>query len=211
MYKVFINDRPIFFLPDKEALNNYSFSGTYLVFTGDELDKLLEIIHQTTTETQALCMINQEVDQTYNRFRKAFKTVEAAGGVILNQHKEMLWIKRLGKWDLPKGKMEYGESKAEAAKREVEEECGIELATTLSYLCTSRHIYQQQGQWILKPTYWFYGQISTQQELIPQQEEGITDVQWIAQAQLAEPLSNTYASIKDVAELFTRNQSHNGV
>jgi 8-oxo-dGTP pyrophosphatase MutT (NUDIX family) len=38
-----------------------------------------------------------------------YSLVEAAGGVVVNQQKEVLWMFRLGKWDLPKGKLEKGE------------------------------------------------------------------------------------------------------
>jgi len=37
----------------------------------------------------------------------------------------MLFIYRFNKWDLPKGKLDNGESVSECAIREVEEECGI--------------------------------------------------------------------------------------
>ena len=33
-----------------------------------------------------------------------FKVVKAAGGVIENENKQILFIYRLKKWDLPKGK-----------------------------------------------------------------------------------------------------------
>ena len=36
-----------------------------------------------------------------------------------------LLIYRRGKWDLPKGKLDYEESPEQAGVREVEEECGI--------------------------------------------------------------------------------------
>ena len=51
--------------------------------------------------------------------------VEAAGGLVFNKDGDILMIFRNGKWDLPKGKLEIGESIEECAIREVEEECGI--------------------------------------------------------------------------------------
>ena len=51
--------------------------------------------------------------------------VEAAGGLVFNKDGGILMIFRNGKWDLPKGKLEIGESVEECAIREVQEECGV--------------------------------------------------------------------------------------
>ena len=39
-----------------------------------------------------------------------YKYIEAAGGFIKNENDEYLFIFRRGKWDLPKGKLEKGET-----------------------------------------------------------------------------------------------------
>ena len=49
----------------------------------------------------------------------------AAGGLVTNENNELLMIFRRGKWDLPKGKLDKGETIEECAIREVEEETGI--------------------------------------------------------------------------------------
>ena len=49
--------------------------------------------------------------------------IKAAGGVVENHKNEILMMKRLGHWDLPKGKADPGENSATTAQREVEEEC----------------------------------------------------------------------------------------
>ena len=63
------------------------------------------------------------------KFWKAFETahihIEAAGGLVVNAAGKLLVIERLGVWDLPKGKLESGETAQVAALREIEEECGI--------------------------------------------------------------------------------------
>ncbi len=38
------------------------------------------------------------------------ETLIAAGGWVMNEFNEVLWIFRLGVWDLPKGKVEKNES-----------------------------------------------------------------------------------------------------
>ncbi|MFT4602413.1 MAG: 8-oxo-dGTP pyrophosphatase MutT (NUDIX family), partial [Arenicella sp.] len=49
-----------------------------------------------------------------------FKFIEAAGGLVEFKGK-FLFIKRNGLWDIPKGKLEKGESIEEGAVREIEE------------------------------------------------------------------------------------------
>lgn len=50
-------------------------------------------------------------------FFRHFDLIEAAGGIIQNEKKELLFIYRLDKWDLPKGKLE---------KNEGIEDCAVE-------------------------------------------------------------------------------------
>lgn len=55
-----------------------------------------------------------------------------AGGVVLNARGEMvLVLQRNGVWSLPKGKIEEGEERLDAAKREIAEETGV---TDLAYV-----------------------------------------------------------------------------
>ena len=49
----------------------------------------------------------------------------AAGGLVENEKGEILFMFRRGKWDMPKGKRDPGETLEECALREVEEETGV--------------------------------------------------------------------------------------
>jgi len=61
--------------------------------------------------------------------RAVRRVVEGAGGVVLNDVGEVLLIRhRNGSWVFPKGHIESGESKVDAAVREVEEEAGVQAA-----------------------------------------------------------------------------------
>lgn len=55
--------------------------------------------------------------------------MEGAGGVVINHVGMVLLIRhKNGTWVFPKGHIEPGESKAEAAVREVEEEAGVQAS-----------------------------------------------------------------------------------
>lgn len=131
-------------------------------------------------------------------FSSAFKVIEAAGGLVKNKEGEYLFIFRNGKWDLPKGKIEKGEGVKHAALREVEEECGVGKLKIVKELESTYHTYDQDGKAILKRTYWFEMLCEDDSKLIPQTEEGITEVKWLSKKELEQVTENTYESIKEV-------------
>lgn len=54
------------------------------------------------------------------------KRTESAGGVVLNGRGEVLVVSQHGtSWSLPKGRIEAGEDRLRAARREIYEEAGI--------------------------------------------------------------------------------------
>jgi ADP-ribose pyrophosphatase YjhB (NUDIX family) len=129
---------------------------------------------------------------------KAFRKIEAAGGLVWNPKGEMLLIFRNGKWDIPKGKLKRGEDIQEGALREVEEECNVKgLKITGEYQSTY-HLYEMKGKKVVKKTFWYEMSCPENQELIPQTEEGITEVRWFRREEMEEVLENTYSSVREV-------------
>jgi len=114
------------------------------------------------------------------KLRKIFVFVLAAGGLVKNSNDEILYIRRLGYLDLPKGKVEADETTEQAAIREVSEECGIlEKDLKLSFqLPNTYHIYSQKGEYALKETQWFAMQFEENYKLKPQKKEKIVEVGW---------------------------------
>lgn len=141
-----------------------------------------------------------------NLFQPIFKVIYAAGGVV-KRGDTILFIFRNGKWDLPKGKVDMGETVQEAAKREVEEECGILGHEIIKKIHSTFHIYQSphsdaKGQWIFKETVWFEMKYKGLENGSPQAEENITLLKWFKQSELDSVLRNTYENLKQTISYY---------
>ncbi len=133
-----------------------------------------------------------------------FSLIEAAGGIVC-QKDQVLWIKRNGKWDLPKGKIEKNESKKKTAVREVEEECGIR-AKLKNKIGKTWHTYRMGEEFVLKCTHWYEMEGAENQILIAQTEEGITEVAWFSIAESEKIAKESYASIQLIFEKFLKEK-----
>lgn len=135
-----------------------------------------------------------------------FTRIEAAGGIVRNQKTEYLFIKRLGIWDLPKGKLHKGEPIQDGALREVTEETGLTNLKITQQLPSTFHIYtDRKGREILKETYWFEMMCTKEQQLVPQLEEDITEVKWFQPSELRIATQNTYASLRQLLESYLKD------
>lgn len=169
------------------------------VLSADEMEKFYSTLINSS-EINEIRFYNKDEQKLFEWFKSMFKIVEAAGGLVKNPDNEYLFIFRNGKWDLPKGKIEKGEGIKQAAIREVEEECGISKLSIDSDMPTTYHTYSIEGQQVLKPTYWFKMNCEDGSSLVPQTEEGITDVQWFKPSDMKKVRENTYGSIIDLIE-----------
>lgn len=131
---------------------------------------------------------------------KSVKFLKAAGGLVINNKNEYLFIKRLGKWDLPKGKLEKGEVMKEAAVREVEEECGVKVDVLGKKIKSTYHSYIMFDELVLKKTNWYEMEVHGNPTLTPQIEEDITQVKWLGKESLGQVRANTYPLINDILE-----------
>ncbi len=190
MYKVFVNDCLIILTDNKNILTNYQKAA----FEEESIIEIVEIFFKKKNES--ICLICDNLEQSWETFQINFKIQKAAGGKVLNDKDEVLFIFRLNKWDLPKGKLEKGESITECAIREVEEECGITNLEIEKELQTTYHIFERKGKTILKVTYWFLMKTNYTGKLTPQLEEDITHVVFKNKAATSIALKNTYENIK---------------
>jgi len=128
----------------------------------------------------------------------------AAGGLVTNPKGEILWIYRRGFWDLPKGKLDDGETIQTCAVREVQEETGIVGVQLHEMLCFTNHKYFDKylNEEVIKRTYWFHMSISNAQNGIPQISEDIEKIEWHALNTARHCLDNTYDNIIEVVEKY---------
>ena len=199
MYEVFFNDRKIIIAAKGEITLNKSIKTVDNLLT--QKDVKTWFLQFVDDNIQKVILLNSNPEKFFiNIFQPIFTQIQAAGGVIIRNNR-LLFIFRNEKWDLPKGKIEYGESEREAALREVEEECGISGHKIIKQLPASFHIYKSpykksRGEWIFKETFWFEMEYSGVGNGTPQTEENITEIKWFAPDDLEIPLTNTYANLK---------------
>lgn len=192
MYKVFVNDKPIYF---SDRALEHSVYEVYLY----KNTRFEEIIHKLQhTQTNGIYLYHSDLEYLWNNFIQFFKIVEAAGGLVLNANDEMLFIYRNDHWDLPKGRMEQGETITETALREVEEECCITHLKIEKELFITYHIYNENGYFKLKKTHWFLMRTDDKTTPKPQREEGITKAVYIAPKEIEKYYPQMYANIKDL-------------
>lgn len=158
------------------------------------------------------------------RLKRRMRWVRAAGGIVTAPDGTMLLIQRNGRWDLPKGKVEPGETLLQAALREVEEETGIKCVSALSRECVSAdaqdtnaitqlhnyaiktyHIFNLYGGWHLKQTSWF-PMTAEKQTGTPQQEEGITAIEWVDPDEWHRRLSSSYGTLRTLSQQWKRSR-----
>ncbi len=163
--------------------------------------------------TGALIVEGLRAFDLLNAFALSFKRKVAAGGLVQNGKGEYLMIFRHGFWDLPKGKVEKGETWEEAAIREVEEETGITNITLgegvklgIDQANCTYHTFERKGKPILKQSAWYHMSIEGSQATIPQAEEGIEKAIWVPKSGLSELLPLCYGSIQDVLNVILDKQ-----
>jgi len=171
-----------------------------------------EIVHMESSFRQnknplSYFLFNESAKNLEEAFFSYYKVIEAAGGVVRNRKKKVLMMFRRGKWDLPKGKIDKGETIRAAAKREVMEETGIKKLKIISKIkfldgkqdCTY-HTYLLNLRRVIKATHWFEMISDDESPLTPQREEGITEVGWFTKKEIRENLKNSYRLVEWVLE-----------
>ena len=189
MYTIFKNECIIILTDSLKTKVDFNF------FYWKDFDVNAFLQDCNTSNPSTTYLYHSDLEFLWKEFQKKFKIIEAAGGVVFNKKKKLLFIFRNEKWDLPKGKVEKGESIQETALREVQEECGIVDLNLEEFIMETYHIYDEKNNQILKISHWFKMN-SDEKEFIPQLEEDITKVEWKDHIGVQNAIKNTYPNIK---------------
>ncbi len=203
-YIVFLNDRVVTICRDCNSVPGST--EMILDFTDKStLVKGYQHFYQQTHFNNLLIKTGENFPDACAVFDNMFTRIDAAGGIVRNNKEEYLFIKRMGKWDLPKGKLYKKEAIQKGALREVTEETGLTNLSITKQLPSTFHIYTDlKGNEVLKETYWFEMRCNEDQNLVPQLEEDITEVKWFEASEITIPLENTYASLRYLLDDYLR-------
>ena len=190
MYKVFINDKPLFLTNE----------------VAKETDFQLFLLESVYIEQLIIKMFNNKINKAYlyhpdekeilNKVKEKIPVKKAGGGLVYNKKGEVLFIFRNGKWDLPKGGCDKGEEIEDCSIREVEEETGVNDLKITKKLQKTYHVFKRNGVYRLKITHWFEMTTTFEGMPVPEVNEGIEKVAWLNQEQIKEALTNSYENIK---------------
>lgn len=192
MIHVYVGEKPI--IVTNIILREEGFKN-YLLKTAP-LGKIIKELN--TTKLKCVHLTHPNEKELLPELFKLLPMIRAAGGKVRHQNGKLLFIYRNEKWDLPKGKIEKRESLEKAAMREIEEETGVSNLSIVKPLQTTYHIFKRNGKHALKETFWFEMSTSYDGQLIPQECEGITKVEWLDESQTNEALTNSYANIREL-------------
>jgi len=208
-YAVYLNRKALLF---NNSQNISSSSNIDKTFSGNSITTIQQAFKwlcEVDNENAYILFPDIDYDLGIELLKTEFKFIVAAGGVVVNSAGDLLFIERLGLWDLPKGKVEENESVESASIREIIEETGINSLLNQEFICSTFHIYWLKNKFILKESVWYSFNTLDNNILIPQQEENITKAEWILPKNIKQVLSHTYPSIIHVMECFNRKKGLN--
>ncbi len=198
--KIYFNQKPLFLCDTIDETIEPFMHHDDAVFI-DELNNhsVKTMLYEMQQDSiHAAVFFHPDLEVLKNTFWKKFKVIQAAGGLVENEKNELLMIHRRGFWDLPKGKLDKTENLKDCAVREVMEETGLQKVKILKQLTTTYHTYHEGTKHILKESYWYLMNANSDQKLIPQTEEDITEIGWKNLNEANKCLKKAYPSIRDV-------------
>ena len=204
--KIFFDDKPLFLCDAIDDLIEPFVHHDDAVLI-DQLDShtIRSMIHEMQQDkVHAGVFVHSSLEELKKAFFKKFTVVPAGGGLVSTPDNEYLLIHRRGRWDLPKGKLDEGETIEQCALREVEEETGVRDLELGAPLLVTWHTYRQGTHLMLKESHWFHMSLKQRQELVPQTEEDIAEAKWVPAAEIGRYLDIAFPSVADVLRAGVR-------
>lgn len=197
---IYHNNHPIILCDviDKDIASYYNNARTLIYTEVSEtlIRKVLQAAEQK--DFYAGIFVGKDLSILKNIYWQFFKVILAGGGLVYNEHDEILLIFRKGFWDLPKGKLDDGETLSACALREVREETGIANILLHEKIITTYHTYQEKGNYILKESHWFKMSVQGKPTLTPQIEEEIEIAKWVSKDNIKNYMHPMYPAIRDI-------------
>ncbi len=190
MYKVFVNDKPLF------LTNEVAKETDFQLFLLESVDIEQLIVKMFNNKIKKAYLYYPDEKEILNKVKEKIPVKKAGGGLVYNQKREVLFIFRNGKWDLPKGGCDKGEEIEDCSIREVTEETGVENLKITKKLQKTYHVFKRNGIYRLKITHWFEMTTTFEGTPIPQEDEGIEKVAWLKPDEIKQALENSYENIK---------------
>ena len=200
--KIYIQNKPLYLCDAMDERLNRLLHQPDSIFIDELSNQSLNSMlrEMSLPEIKAGIFFHHDFNVLKKAFFKKFEIIKAGGGLVENELHEILMIFRQKFWDLPKGKLDEGETIEECATREIMEETGIKTLEIIEPLIITYHTYEKGTHHILKESHWFLMKASVNENLIAQKEEDISDIKWIGLDIISEYLAKSYPSIKDVIE-----------
>jgi len=196
MYTLYFADKVTFFTQQKQKPDDKT-----LYLPASECLTIKRLLSQFEHHDR-VAIVGDRYREVFDDFCSRFAWVEAAGGVVEDARGRWLMIHRNGRWDLPKGHLEAGESLPQCASREVSEECGLDIEgiEVGRFICSTLHFYffKKNDRWEIKRTWWYKMNYGGSRTPVPQTEEGITGVEWMTPAGARAAAATGFLTIADV-------------
>ena len=226
MKTIYVNNIPIFFKRlnnlklKKEDFDTYIDGSSGIVpkklysrvlIYDSSINTIVDLLKKMTSfkykKIYSITITLKDYNSVLKQVKKMFKIVKAAGGVVKNKNDEILFIYRMKKWDLPKGKLDKGETILECAKREVQEETMVDVECK-DKIVSTWHTYTRNNKYVLKKTTWFRMLCLDDSKMKPQKKEKIEKVEWMKKSTIDDILLNSYKTLNFVIKEYFNKKSN---
>jgi ADP-ribose pyrophosphatase YjhB (NUDIX family) len=201
--KIYFNDKLLILTTDTQGvMRGNPGMAAYSTFNGVSLSNYNEALHKLEKQPINGAIIEGPSGTALlAQLHGMYRSIDAAGGIAYNEQGQILMIFRRGKWDLPKGKLDEGETIEECALREVKEETGLKKLTLGAKICDTYHVYELDKERLLKRTAWYKMQGTVTDKLKPQKAENIMEARWVSEGDVAPLAAKSYEAIREVLKL----------